>query len=154
MSRLWRRRTDERTDGKWKIEQCSVGPETANGVNFSTNAQCTKSNGVHSAFWLTHSVIHNTHNVQDLDREGQGQSWQCTFINKPECIYNLTFAFFAGWKPCQLINIWNIVKGTRDPRHWVLWLIKHLLVQSRSFNKLWNLGRTSAWLYLAKGENT
>ena len=21
--------TDERTDGKWKIEQCSVGPETA-----------------------------------------------------------------------------------------------------------------------------
>ena len=27
MSRLWR--TDERTDGKWKIEQCSVGPETA-----------------------------------------------------------------------------------------------------------------------------
>ena len=22
-------RTDERTDGKWKIEQCSVGPETA-----------------------------------------------------------------------------------------------------------------------------
>ena len=27
MSRLWR--TDERTNGKWKIEQCSVGPETA-----------------------------------------------------------------------------------------------------------------------------
>ena len=25
----WDGRTDERTDGKWKIEQCSVGPETA-----------------------------------------------------------------------------------------------------------------------------
>ena len=45
-----------------------------------------------------------------------------------------------------------IVKGTTDPRHWVLWLIKHLLVQRRTFNKLWNFGPTSAWLCLAKGE--
>ena len=29
MSRLWRRTEDGRTDRKWKIELCSVGPETA-----------------------------------------------------------------------------------------------------------------------------
>ena len=31
-------RTDGRTDGKWKIEQCSVGPETATIVEGSNLA--------------------------------------------------------------------------------------------------------------------
>ena len=47
----------------------------------------------------------------------------------------------------------KIAKGTADPRDWVLWFIQQLLFkQSRRFNKLWNLGQTSAWLCLARGE--
>ena len=41
---------------------------------------------------------------------------------------------FSGLEP--ILHCKNIAKGTTDPRHWVLWP----LVQSRSFNKLWNLG--------------
>ena len=53
---------------------------------------------------------------------------------------------------------WNTVKGTTDSRHFTLTVTESFLthstswVQSRSFNKLWNLGQTLAWFWLAKGK--
>ena len=41
-----------------------------------------------------------------------------------------------GWHSCMPKNI---AKCTTDQRHWILWLIQHPTVQSRNFNKLWNL---------------
>ena len=58
-----------------------------------------------------------------------------------------------GWMWTQCSNL-NIAKDTMDPSCWVLWLYSTPLVQSRSFNKLWNLGQTSASYCLTKASNT
>ena len=57
----------------------------------------------------------------------------------------LIFHIHGGTRICHKCHGWhscmpkNIAKCTTDQRHWVLWLIQHPIVQSKNFNKLWNL---------------
>ena len=99
MSHLWRR-TDGRTDRKWKIEQCSVGPETAKVIlqdmsskeNYILHCIDRKAHSKsaiqkpQSAFCKTKTLMHSMHT-----HSGMQKSW-CTIWNS------------------------NIAKGTTDPR--------------------------------------